>query len=150
MNLLQRRTSILVLGPIVGFVAAQSVWGGMMGKKGDGYFSGIGSHHASGHAVIETNAKGHAVLTIHKASIDKVPDGRVYLAKEFDYRNGVEVGKLTTFTGDLHFAIPASVNVADYNTVVVWCKQFDVGIGQARLEPSDHKAMSDSMRMQHN
>ena len=76
---------------------------------------------------------GQAVLTMTGITVDKVPDGRVYLAKNLDYSGGVELGKLTRFTGTVTFAIPASVDLAKYDSVVIWCKKFDVGIGQAKL-----------------
>jgi hypothetical protein len=65
--------------------------------------------------------------------IDEVPDGRVYLAKKGDHTKGVEVGRLKQFSGTVQFPIPAGVNPDDYDSVVVWCEKFSVGIGHTFL-----------------
>lgn len=98
-----------------------------------GQFMGIGNHNAAGKVAVTKDKKGAMMLTMTDMKVDKVPDGRVYLANDLDYAEGVELGKLTKFTGTVTFPIPASVDPAKYNSVVIWCKKFDVGIGQAKL-----------------
>ncbi|MEO6666925.1 MAG: DM13 domain-containing protein, partial [Nitrospiria bacterium] len=106
---------------------------GMMdGQKG--MFIGAGDHHATGAATLAKDKSGNPILLMADIKVDKVPDGRVYLAKDGDYTNGVELGKLTQFSGTVQYAIPASVNAADYNSVVIWCKKFSVEIGHAMLD----------------
>jgi len=41
------------------------------------------------------------------------------------------LGKLEQFTGDVRFPIPENTMLDDYDSVVIWCKKFDVGIGKA-------------------
>jgi hypothetical protein len=65
------------------------------------------------------------------AKIDRVPDGRVHLVKGGDYTKGVELGRLTEFSGVFEFPIPAGVNTQDYDSVVIWCHKFNVKIGVA-------------------
>ena len=103
--------------------------GGMWGK-----LAGAGDHHAAGTVAVTKDAAGKPVLTLTDLAVDKVPDGRVYLAKDGDYTKGVELGKLTQFSGTVSYPIPASVNAADYNGVVIWCQKFSVEIGRAMFE----------------
>jgi hypothetical protein len=92
---------------------------------------GIGGHQAAGTALVSTDEQGAASLTLADFSVDQVPDGRVYLAKRGDYTKGVELGTLTRFSGTAAFSIPRRISPEDYDSVVIWCRKFNVGIGQA-------------------
>jgi hypothetical protein len=46
----------------------------------------------------------------------------------------VPLGVRTALTGDQSYPVPANVNVADYKSVGVWCKQYSVLFGAAALE----------------
>jgi len=39
--------------------------------------------------------------------------------------------KLEQFTGDIRFPILENTMRDDYDSVVIWCKKFDIGIGKA-------------------
>ena len=73
-------------------------------------------------------------LVLRDITVDRVPDGRVYLAHNADYENGVELGRLTQFTGTVTYPVPSEINPRDYNSVVIWCKRFDVEIGHGYFE----------------
>jgi len=126
--------AFLALAPAYGDMTAKDKMAGdhMQGHK-SGTFAGIGSHNAAGKVSISKGKNGQTVLTMTGITVDRVPDGRVYLAQDFEYAEGVELGKLTRFTGAVTFPIPDSVDLAKYDSVVIWCKKFDVGIGQAKL-----------------
>ena len=132
-----RRLGYLSLLAIVTVILAATIWQpshhGVMANDRPGSFSGIEGHDAAGHVQISRAEIGKPVLVIHDAEIDRVPDGRVYLTKNFDHRNGIELGRLTTFSGTLTFMLPLQVDLNADDSVVIWCKKFDVGIGQARL-----------------
>lgn len=114
-------------------------FGGMMGSGKSGMLSGFPGHHASGKVSISRNGMGKATLELTGIKVDKVPDGRVYLAKGGDHTKGIELGKLTRFTGDVRFPIPENTMLDDYDSVVIWCRKFDVGIGRATLGMSGMK-----------
>lgn len=103
----------------------------MMESKMTAMLTGAKDHHASGTVEIAKDKMGKSVLVLTDLNVDKVPDGRVYLAKDGDYTKGVELGKLKQFSGKVEFAIAAGVNPGDYNSVVIWCKKFSVEIGRA-------------------
>jgi len=104
-----------------------------------GMLSGYPKHNASGKVSITKDGMGKATLELTGIRVDKVPDGRVYLAKGGDHTKGIELGKLTQFTGDVRFPIPTGTMADDYDSVVIWCKKFDVGIGKATLGMSGMK-----------
>lgn len=124
---------------LLGFLALEAEAGrmgeektGMMGHERTGTLTGAADHHAAGTIVLTAGDSG-AVLTLQEVAVDEVPDGRVYLAKDGDHRKGIEVGKLTRFSGTVSYPLPQGVDTAGYNTVVIWCEKFNVEIGRATL-----------------
>ena len=105
----------------------------MMREK-NGMLDGYPGHSAAGKVALAKDDFGNYVLVLSDIKVDKVPDGWVYLAKGGDYLNGVELGILKQFTGTVRFPIPKDVNTEKYDSVVIWCKKFDVGIGKAFFE----------------
>lgn len=112
----------------------------MMDEKSDsmsqmkGMLVGAEGHNAAGAVRIEKNMKGQTILLIMDMKVDRVPDGRVYLAKNGDYKKGIELGKLKKFSGMVKFSLPADIDPSVYDGVVIWCKKFDVEIGHATFE----------------
>lgn len=99
----------------------------------EGMLTGAKDHHASGKISWDKDMKGHTTLTLSEIEIDKVPDGYVFLTKGGDWRKGVELGKLEKFQGTVSFALPMGVMADAYDTLVIWCKQFNVEIGRGTL-----------------
>jgi hypothetical protein len=104
-----------------------------MENKADGMLMGSEGHHAAGQATLGMGMGDKTVLTLSDIKVDKVPDGIVYLTKHADHRQGVELGRLEQFSGTVSFEVPAGVNPDDYDSVVIWCRKFDVEIGRAYL-----------------
>jgi hypothetical protein len=127
-----RFLGLLAAGILVAGLSIPSFADMMMSGK-TGMLSGFPGHNASGKASLSKDGMGKAFLELTGITVDKVPDGRVYLAKGGDHTKGIELGKLEKFTGDVRFPIPENTMVDDYDSVVIWCKKFDVGIGKATL-----------------
>ena len=125
------RISVVILLFVAFGLAATPVFSGMMDGIVTGSLTGAGGHNASGTVAITKDNNGRIVLNMADIRVDRVPDGRVYLAKNGDYMQGVELGKLTQFDGAVSFTIPTSVKPEDYDSVVIWCRKFDVEIGHA-------------------
>ncbi len=79
---------------------------------------------------------------VHMGKLAPGPDYKVYLMTEFvEHEDEFEplkasaalVGDVKTFDGFL-LSIPEGVNVADYNTVVVWCESFSEFITSAKYQ----------------
>lgn len=115
---------------VIAFAVVPAFSGAMEGKP-TGMLTGADGHHAAGKAVISKGRNGNPTLFLLDAKIDRAPDGRVHLAKGGDYTQGVELGRLTEFSGALEFPIPGGVNAQDYDSVVIWCHKFHVKIGEA-------------------
>lgn len=67
--------------------------GMIMEKPMDGMFTGAAGHHAAGRAEITRGMDGKPMLALSALEVDKVPDGRVYLARGGDHTHGIELGK---------------------------------------------------------
>jgi len=104
----------------------------MMGHERMGMIGPYKGHNASGHVSI-SHEKGHSYLELTHIKIDRVPDGHVYLTKGTDHTTGIELGLLKQCTGKVRFPIPGNVKTEEYDSVVIWCDKFDVGIGKATL-----------------
>jgi hypothetical protein len=125
--------SILFAAISLSGTAVGEIKGGEKSAK-MGMFSGIKGHNASGKASIIRDDTGKEYLDLTGIKVDRVPDGWVYLAKGGDHTTGVELGFLKQFKGDVRFPIPGNVDTDAYDSVVIWCKKFDVGIGEAFFE----------------
>jgi hypothetical protein len=133
-----RLLGVFVAGLLVSSLAIPS-FADMMTSGKTGMLSGFPGHNASGKASVSKDGMGKAFLELTGIKVDKVPDGRVYLAKGGDHKKGIELGKLEQFTGDVRFPIPENTMLDAYDSVVIWCKKFDVGIGKATLVMSGMK-----------
>lgn len=69
-----------------------------------GMLAGAGSHHAAGTASVTKDQSGHKTLKLTDIRVDRVPDGRVYLAQNGDYRTGIELGKADAIFRDSRFS----------------------------------------------
>lgn len=76
---------------------------------------------------------GTYILILADIKVDKVPDGRVYLARHGNRKAGIHLGVLKQFTGTVKFALPAEANPDMYGSVIIYCEEFDVEIGRALL-----------------
>ncbi len=102
-----------------------------MEKMKDVMLMGSGGHHAAGKVSFGMAMKDTHVLTLSDIKVDKVPDGYVYLTRDGDWMHGVQLGMLKQFTGTVSFDLPAGVSPDAYDTVVIWCRKFNVEIGRA-------------------
>ncbi len=46
----------------------------------------------------------------------------------------VDLGRLKAFTGSQNYPIPAGIDLAEYQSVVIWCERFNVLISPAHLK----------------
>jgi hypothetical protein len=62
-----------------------------------------------------------------------VPEAEVTPRTDVPRSRFVDLGRLKAFKGSQNYSVPATVNPADYGSVVIWCEQFGVLISPARL-----------------
>ena len=63
-----------------------------------------------------------------------VDQAKVHNNADFNESATVDLGRLKAFRGSQNYSIPGSANLADANSVVIWCKEFGVLISPATLE----------------
>jgi hypothetical protein len=125
--------SLILLAWVVACAGTDTMMDTPMDAAMDGMLAGSEGHHAAGKVTIDKGMGGPAVLILSDIEIDKVPDGHVYLTRGGDWMHGVELGRLTQFSGTVSFDIPPGVKPDDFDSVVVWCKKFNTEIGRATL-----------------
>lgn len=74
-------------------------------------------------------------LALENFSSSNGPDLKVYLSKEKQPVNFVNLGSLKSTAGNQLYAVPSSVNVKDYKFALIHCQQYDHLFGYADLRP---------------
>ena len=95
-----------------------------------------GAHTTTGTAAVVELAAGGRVLTLTDFETDPGPDLRVYLATDRDASDNVDLDALKGNVGNQQYEIPDDVDLANFDTVVIWCRAFSVEFGSAELQGS--------------
>lgn len=82
-------------------------------------------HPASGKLRI-INEKGKTYVRYENYKTINGPDLFVYLSKDLEAKEFVNLGELRGTEGNINYEVPEGVNVDDYRYVLTWCKQFGV------------------------
>ncbi len=100
-----------------------------------GAFVGVGDgiHDAQGHALVVPLEEGQNLLRLEDFRSTNGPDLYVYLASDTSASDYVSLGRLKANNGNQNYDIPAGTDLAKYDTVLIWCKQFSVLFGSAEL-----------------
>lgn len=134
----------LALAATTGFVSAAIPMQAMAAEVSDGgsFRDADGSHPASGKAEIIKLKGGGFGLKLHgDFKVRGGPDLRVWLSEAGNPRSGravraadyVDLGRLTSSSGEQIYRIPDNVKLADIGSVVIWCRAFGVFFGSASL-----------------
>lgn len=97
-----------------------------------GTLMGIG-HTASGQVSIYDD-KGTKVILLDPYSSQSGPDLKVYLSKDINASEYINVGKLKSITGKQSYMVPGNPDISQYNYVHIWCEQFTVVFGRAEVK----------------
>ena len=106
----------------------------------DGEFIPLGRYSGEGDAIVLGDGSEQRFLRFENFSTDNGPDLRVYLSTSdatgdsgaFD-DDFVDLGVLKGNIGDQNYEIPPDVDLAVYDTVVVWCVRFSTPFTAADL-----------------
>ncbi len=100
---------------------------------GTGTFVGASNHVTSGSVSVVETAEGIAVVFGEDFSFDGAPDPKIGFGHDgFDAES--LIAPLQSNSGAQTYVVPATVDVSQYNEVYVWCEQFSVPLGVARLQ----------------
>ncbi len=105
-----------------------------------GEFTGL-EHATGGTALLIELEDGSRFLRLEDLETSNGPDLRVYLTDQplsddwhvWDDGAFVDLGALKGNLGSSNYEIPDGVDLADFETAVVWCRRFSVGFGVAPL-----------------
>ncbi|OGG64457.1 hypothetical protein A3C18_04100 [Candidatus Kaiserbacteria bacterium RIFCSPHIGHO2_02_FULL_54_11b] len=83
------------------------------------------AHPASGTVRI-VEADGRRYVRYENYKTINGPDIFVYLAKDLDAKEFIDLGRVKATEGNINYEIPAGVDAAEYRYVLTWCRAFGV------------------------
>ncbi len=102
------------------------------------------AHQTSGRATVYKGTDGKQYLRLTDFTTSNGPDVHVVLAQSDDKDlgqeivkgdlNRIELGALKGNQGDQNYDLPASADLNQYGTVVIYCERFHAIFGLAKLE----------------
>lgn len=101
-------------------------------ETASGTFAGASDHVTTGHASIFLSEGKWYVSLGSDFAFDGAPDPHVALGHD-GYRADATLARLASNSGAQVYEIPATLDVADFNEVWIWCNQFAVPLGVAKL-----------------
>lgn len=115
--------------------------GAMMGKKMKPALGGefMAAEHPTKGAVTIVRENGKSYVTFSdQFKSDSGPDLYVLLHRQskpdqYKQEDYVNLGKLQQVKGSQRYMIPEDARLSDYQSVVVWCRQFNATFGYAPL-----------------
>lgn len=121
----QTETTTGPVGPVVTAPAAPVV-------LSTGAFTAV-EHDGTGTAVLIRNPDGSALVRFEELDVSNGPDLVVILSRApvgssagaYDDGEYVTLGELKANKGNQNYEIPASVDLARYPTVAIWCRRFN-------------------------
>lgn len=97
-----------------------------------GAMTGVG-HTVSGTASIYEQS-GKKVVFLSPYMSQNGPDLKVYLSKDYDATEYINLGDLKSITGNQSYDVPGNPDVSEYKFVIIWCQQFTVLFGVAETK----------------
>jgi hypothetical protein len=79
------------------------------------------------------NVSNTLSLELDSFAVNNGPDLHVYLSREVQPINFIDLGRLKANSGKQSYAIAGMPNLADYKFVLIHCQRFDHLFGQATL-----------------
>ncbi len=133
-------TALLALGACAQSTATKQAQGAVLAAStaakanvtARGTFSGKSDHVTTGHASIGRADGKWVVILEDDFSFDGAPDPHVALGSN-GYRKDASLALLSSNSGKQVYAIPAGLDVADFNEIWIWCDKFAVPLGVAKL-----------------
>jgi hypothetical protein len=131
-------------------VGAQEDHGGaaMKGPLAEGSFAGSEGHKAAGTVHLVDSGANRQLHFTPDFKVERGPDVYVTLTDSTRRVTGssLVVAKLTRFSGEQVFDLPAGADPGRYTHVVLWCKKYRVKMGEAALAIAPGKGMDGMMK----
>jgi len=101
--------------------------------EGAGDFIGVNGHKATGRVEVVQTADGWELHLKDDFTFDGAPDPWVGFGTLGKFSPGTDFYRLRANTGGQLYKVPADINPADYDEVYIWCRQYSVALGVARI-----------------
>jgi hypothetical protein len=98
-----------------------------------GSFTGKSGHATSGGVSVKKTAEGPVVVLEPDFRFDGAPDPKLGFGKN-GYDKSAKFSALKSNSGEQTYALPGSIDPADYNEIWVWCERYAVPLGVAKLK----------------
>jgi len=98
-----------------------------------GSFEGRSKHITSGETYILKTRAGYALVLADNFSLDGAPGPVLGFGNDGKYDKASYVADLESDTGRQVYPLAAGFNPANFNEVYVWCEDFSVPLGVAKL-----------------
>ncbi len=97
---------------------------------------GLNGYRVSGDAVLSATVSGNLTLQLSEDfSAQNGPGLYLYLSNNrTNVSGGVEIGPLRSSSGADSYNVPSTVDLGDFDYVLVYCKPFGVGFGTGQFE----------------
>lgn len=90
------------------------------------------AHPASG-AVRIVRSADETILRYENYKTINGPDLKVYLAKDLEAKEYVDLGPIKGTEGNINYTIPKDVDISQYRYALTWCEDFSVLFNSADL-----------------
>ncbi len=101
---------------------------------GKGTFIGKSGHATSGSVTVSRSGESYSVQLGSDFSFDGAPDPKVGFGSSGSYDRSSTLAPLISNTGAQSYTVPSSVDAESYDEVYVWCEQYAVPLGVAKIK----------------
>lgn len=101
-------------------------------KVSTGQFEGKSNHKTTGTATIIKTEGGFVLELGEDFTFDDAPDPKWAFGKD-GFKKETIFAPLKSKNGKQSYKIPESINPAEFNEVYLWCEEFNVPLGVAKL-----------------
>jgi Electron transfer DM13 len=96
--------------------------------------AGDGFHNTEGLAKVIPLGQVSIVIRLENFKSTNGPNVHLYISTDKAASNFIDLGRLKANNGNQNYNIPNGTDLAKYNRVLVWCKDFSVLFGSAELK----------------
>ena len=101
---------------------------------GEGAFVGKSGHATSGGVAVNRSGEGYKIEFGADFSFDGAPDPKVGFGRGGAYDRASTLAPLASNSGAQSYNVPPSVDAEAYDEVYVWCEQYSVPLGVAKIK----------------
>ncbi|HET9746078.1 MAG TPA: DM13 domain-containing protein [Chitinophagaceae bacterium] len=77
---------------------------------------------------------GQHILALENFNSSNGPDLHVYISKEVQPANYIDLGRLQSVSGNQQYPVPGSVNFSEYKYALIHCQRYNHLFGSAELK----------------